>query len=207
MKVIANALSRQTWVSISKTKALWLCIAITLSVMVLELLVGSITNSLMLFSDGLHMLSHAASLGITLMAIYIAKRRGNEKVETIAALINGVGLLFFTGFILAESFERLASPEAIVLQNILLVAILGLAVNLTTAFILGASGVEDLNTKSAFMHMLADTFSSVAIITGALIIYETEWFWVDAILSAVIAVVVGKWSWGLIRDAVNELSA
>lgn len=207
MKEIAESLIAHQSFSLSKTKALKLCIFITFSVMALELIVGHITRSLMLYSDGLHMLSHAASLLISLLAIYWAKQSGNERIETKAALINGIGLMIFTVYILWEAFKRLLAPEAIAIQDVYAVAFVGLLVNLLTAVILGASGIEDLNTRSAFLHMLADTFSSVAILIGAFFIQQFEWYWLDAVLSAVIAFVVGKWSFGLIRSALQHLKA
>lgn len=205
MKEIAQTLIAHHSFSLSKTKALKICIAITFGVMALELIVGHLTRSLMLYSDGLHMLSHSASLLISLLAILWAKQSGNEQIETRAALINGVGLLVFTGYILWEAVVRLLAPEHIAIEDVYAVAFLGLLVNLLTAVILGASGVEDLNTRSAFLHMLADTFSSVAILVGAFFIQQFQWFWLDAILSAVIAFVVGKWAVGLIRSALRSL--
>ena len=79
------------------------------------------------------------------------------------------------------------------------VALIGLAVNLVTAVILGRSGLEDLNTKSAFLHMLADTFSSVAIVVGGIVLPLTDWILIDPLLSLVVAGVVVKWSWDLLR--------
>ena len=204
-KLIATKLFDRNYLGINKEQALLLCITITLAVMAVELIYSEITNSLMLFSDGLHMLSHAASLGISWLGIAMAKRWKNGRSELWAALINGIGLLVFTLYIFYESFERLADPSSIIVYHTLLVAILGLLVNLTTAWILGTTGIEDLNTKSAFLHMLADTFSSVAIIVGAIIIAYTDWFIIDTLLSVVVAIVVGKWAWGLIRSAVREL--
>lgn len=205
MKALAAALIAQDWLKLTKPKALKICIAITLLVMVAELFVGHFSRSLMLFSDGLHMLSHAASLIITLSAMIWAKQSGNNRVEIMAAFINGVGLLGFTAYIIYESAYRLMYPETVLVEEIYSVALLGLFVNLITAFILASSGVEDLNTKSAFLHMLADTFSSVAILIGALVIQHFNWFWLDAVLSTVIAIVVGKWAIALMSGAYFQL--
>lgn len=205
MIAIALNLIEKHHLKLSKTNAMLMSIAITIVVMILELIYGIVANSLMLFSDGLHMFSHAASLGISLTAIHLAKIPKFHKAESWAALFNGFGLLFFTAFILLESYYRFMSPETIETNATFFVAILGLIVNLATAVILACSGVEDLNTKSAFLHMLADTFSSVAIIVGTIIIIYTDWFWIDAILSAVVALVVGKWSIGLLRSALLDL--
>ena len=159
----------------------------------------------MLFSDGLHMFSHAASLFISFFAILLAQKWQNNRIELIAALINGIGLLGFTIYILYESYIRMLDPTTILITDTLIVAIIGLIVNILTAWLLSTAGVEDLNTKSALLHMLADTFSSVAIIVGVVIIAYTDWFIIDSILSVVVAIVVGKWAVGLIIDSIKAL--
>ncbi len=197
---------------INKVAALGWCVGITLVVMAIEFAAAALTRSLMLYSDALHMLSHAFSLGVSLTAVLIAKRqlRGAEptfetRPELWAALINGVGLIGFSGYIIYEGIVRIFDPVAISTPETFAVAVVGLLVNLLTAVILSASGLEDLNTKSAFMHMLADTFSSVAIVVGTVVIYFTEWFVIDALLSLVVAGVIAKWAIGLVRDATAGL--
>ncbi len=145
---------------------------------------------------------------MSLLAIVIAqKKSGNSfsfglfRVEILAALFNGIGLAGFSLWIVYEGVVRLLNPVAILGPELTVVAIVGLLVNLTTAIILKRAGLEDLNTKSAFLHMLADTFSSIAIVTGGVIISFTDWVVVDPILSMVVAGVVAKWSWGLLRDS------
>ncbi len=197
---------------LSKKKALIICVVITLSVMAVEIIYSYVTKSLMLFSDGLHMLSHGLSLGISLIAIIIAAKKatkyypfGYGRIEVIAALINGIGLLFFTAYIFYESALRIIDPLAINVYETLGIAILGLIVNLFTAWILYQAGLEDLNTKSAFLHLLADTFSSIAIIIGCVIINYTQWYVIDPILSIVVGVVIAKWAIGLLKEAIQLL--
>ncbi len=193
---------------LTKQRALLICFGITLLAMVVEFVASYFTGSLMLFSDGIHMLSHAASLFVSWLAIYCASRYSSKKfpfglkrLEVLAAFVNGLSLLFFVGFIVIAAIERILDPQAIETGTTLSVAIIGLIINLVTAFILSLAGLEDLNTKSAFMHMLADTFSSVAIIVGAVIINYTGWFAIDGLLSLVVALVIAKWSIGLLRDS------
>lgn len=189
-------------------KALGWCIAITITAMIAEFVASAITGSLMLYSDALHMFSHAASLGISLLAAELAARKvgerfpfGLRKVETLAAFVNGLGLVGFTFYIVLVSVDRLIDPTVISSRETIAVAILGLVVNLLTALILSRAGLENLNTRSAFLHMLADTFSSVAIVAGGIVILYTDWYALDAILSLVVAAVVGKWAFGLLRDS------
>ncbi|MES2630153.1 MAG: cation diffusion facilitator family transporter [Bacteroidota bacterium] len=198
---------------LSKERALMLCLLITFAAMIAEFIGGYFTASLMLFSDGIHMLSHAASLFVSWLALYLVKKYdgkrfpfGMKRVEVLAAFINGLSLLFFVGYIVYAAIVRLIDPQPIEVGVTLTVAVVGLIVNLVTAFVLSLAGLEDLNTRSAFLHMLADTFSSLAIIGGGIIIYYTGWFQVDAILSFVVALVIAKWSIGLLKTSATILA-
>lgn len=189
-------------------RALTLCVILTASMMLIEFIAGWFTGSLMLISDAIHMLSHAMALGLSFLAIILAQKKVSERfpfgfyrVEILAALLNGIGIAIFSGWIIYEAIQRIINPIVILSAELTIVAVLGLAVNLTTAFILHKAGAKDLNTKSAYLHMLADTLSSVAIVIGGGIIYFTDWFIIDPILSMVVAGIVAKWSWELLRDS------
>ncbi|MGB0869341.1 MAG: cation diffusion facilitator family transporter [Flavobacteriales bacterium] len=193
-------------INLTKQNALLWSICINVIAMIIEFYYAEITKSVMLFSDAIHMLSHVASLLVSYIAILLATRLKNgEYYENLAALINGIGLLVFTGFIFQEAYIHMLHPNTITLGMAFYTAIFGLVINLLTAFILSKSGVEDINTKSAFLHMLSDTFSSVSIILGLIIIYYTNWLWIDVVLSVVVGIVVGKWSFGLIKDSIKNL--
>ncbi len=189
-------------------RAFLVCVILTLVMMVVEFAAGVLTGSLMLISDAVHMLSHAAALGISFLALVIARRDaglsfsyGLYRVEILAALANGLTLAGFTVWIVYEGVQRLLDPVAVSGKEVTVVAIIGLAVNVTTALVLQRAGLDDLNTKSAFLHMIGDTLSSVAIVLGGVLIYFTGWRFVDPVLSVVVAFVIGRWSWGLIRDS------
>jgi cobalt-zinc-cadmium efflux system protein len=106
---------------------------------------------------------------------------------------------------LDEGIGRLLRPVAVSGHELMVVAVLGLAVNVVTALILFRSGLEDLNAKGAWLHMLADGVSSVVVVIGAVVIVFTGWWAIDPLLSILVALVVGKWSWGLLRDATSIL--
>jgi len=171
-------------------RALLLCVLLTAAMMLVEFIAGWATGSLMLMSDAIHMLSHATALGISFLAIVLARRTPSEelpfglcRIEILAALLNGVGLAGFSLWIMYEGALRMLHPVAILGPAMTAVALIGLAVNLATAVILRRSGLEDLNTKSAFLHMLADTFSSVATVVGGLVLSFTDWVLIDPLLS------------------------
>lgn len=193
-------------------RRLWWALAITAVAMVGEGVAGWLVGSLALLSDAGHMLTHAFALGVSLAALVLAGRAttaertfGWQRVEILAALLNGVTLLAATVWIAWEAVARFRAPEPIQGTPMLVVAAIGLAVNLVTAWLLHDVGKRDLNVRSAFLHLLGDTVSSVAVVVGALIIGRTGWLWIDPALSLGIALLILVWSAGLIRNAVRVL--
>jgi len=193
-------------------KRLILTMALTGSTMIVEIIGGIFTGSLALVSDAGHMLTHFFALTVSLIAIILAalptrptRSFGLYRVEVLAALFNGITLLAVIIFIFYEAINRLIHPIPIKEITMFIVALIGLAVNLTSAGLLLGVGKEDLNVRSAFLHMLGDTASSVGIVVGAIAIYLTGWFAIDPILSMLIAAVIFVWSWNLMRDSVNIL--
>lgn len=193
-------------------RQLMLSIGLTGVMMVVEVVAGILTNSLALISDAGHMLTHFFALAVSLGAIYLAARPtgrhlsfGLYRTEVLAALFNGVTLLLITAYIFWEGYQRILAPEPVKSQQMLVVAVIGLLVNLVCAWILSRVSSEDLNLRSAFIHMIGDTVSSVGIVAGAIIIMLTGWNIVDPILSILIAAVILVWAVGLLRDSVRVL--
>lgn len=181
---------------------------LTVVMMAVEFAAGWLTGSLMLTSDAMHMLSHTAALGVSLLALLLARHgRGDHlpfglyRVEVLAALVNGLGLAVFSLWIVYEAVLRLLNPVSVSGRELIVVATLGLIVNAVTAILLFRAGHEDLNTRGALLHMLADGFSSVVIVAGAVVMTFTGWAFIDPALSILVALIVGKWSWGLLRDS------
>lgn len=187
-------------------------IAVTAIVMVAEIIGGFLTNSMALISDAGHMFTHSFALLISLGAILYANRPachhrtyGFYRIEILAALFNSLFLFGVTGWIMVESIRRIISSAPILTLQMLIIAIVGLIANLISAWLLHGSSKSDLNLRSAFLHMLADTVSSVIIIIGAVIIHFTGWNFIDSILSIGIALVILSWGWGLFKDSVRIL--
>lgn len=193
-------------------RALFLCVLITSLMMVVEVIAGIYTGSLMLLSDAIHMFSHAFSLVVSYAAVRLAAKPASTResfgffrVEILAALVNAIGLAFFSLWIVYESILRIIEPVPILGKELTFVAIAGLIVNLGTAYLLGRAGTEDLNTRSAFLHMLTDTISSVAIVLGGIFIVFTGWYLIDPLLSLLIALLVARWASDLLRNSLRIL--
>ncbi len=193
-------------------KKLKLTMAVTGIMMVAEIAGGFWTNSLALISDAGHMFTHFFALAISFAAILCASKEschhrtfGFYRVEILAALLNSLFLFVATFWILAEGIKRIIHPAPILGVQMFVIAVIGLLVNLASVFILHGTHKDDLNIKSAFLHMLGDTLSSVVIVIGAIVIYFTGWNIIDPMLSIGIALVILGWGWSLFKDSVNIL--
>lgn len=191
---------------------LLITIILTGTMMVGEVLGGIFTGSLALISDAGHMLTHAFALLVSFLAILYAcrpatkeKSFGFYRAEILAALLNGITLLIITGFILWEAYKRILNPRPIAGREMIIIGVIGLLVNIVTALLLWKVSKSSLNVRSAFIHMLGDTGSSVGVVIGAIIIYFTDFYIIDSIFSIVIAILILVWSVSLIRDSVRIL--
>ncbi len=192
---------------------------ITAITMVVEIVAGWRFNSMALLADGWHMSSHAIALGLSALA-YAAARRyaqdtrfafGTWKIEVLAGFASAMFLIFVAGSMVFGSVERLVTPQSIHFIEAIVVAVVGLAVNLGCALILGNAhhdhdhGHEhdhhhDLNLKSAYVHVLADAATSVLAIVALLGGMFMGWNWLDPLMGLVGAVLVAVWAIGLIRQ-------
>ncbi|MBI5000827.1 MAG: cation transporter [Euryarchaeota archaeon] len=193
-------------------RRLALAIGLTAAMMVAEIIGGWLSNSLALLSDAGHMFTHFLALALSYAAIRLACRAtareksfGLYRVEVLAAFINAITLVMITIFLLNEAYQRILSPAPIAETEMLIVAAAGLAVNLITAGILMGAERDDLNVRSAYVHMLGDTVSSVAVVIGAIAIHYTGWVIIDPILSIVICAVILVWAAGIFRDSIRIL--
>ena len=193
-------------------KVLKWALAITLITMFLEFFYGFLSNSLALISDAIHMFTHSFALIISLVAIVIASKSaplnktfGFYRSEVIAAFINGITIVLSILWIIYEAVLRFLNPQIIDIKTAMIVAIIGLVVNIITGVILMQGDKDNINLKSAFVHMLSDALSSVAIILGYVVIYYTSWYFIDIILAVIVAIVIGKWAIEILKNSINTL--
>ena len=193
-------------------KKLLLSLTITFFVMGIELIGGFLTRSIALISDAGHMFTHCFAIGISLVAIRIARKPpchhrtfGLYRAEVLAAFVNGLFLLLIVGIIVNEAIQRIINPAEVVSLSMLMIGIIGLAVNIASILILHGSHKEDLNVRGVFYHMVADAASSIGIVIGAIIIYYTEWNIIDPLISLGISVIIIYWAWGILRESATIL--
>ncbi len=193
-------------------RALAFVFALTTAFLAVEVVGGLLTGSLALLADAGHMASDAVSLGLALFAVWLAERPatpqrsfGYKRAEILAALANGVTLVAVSVWIFVEAFTRLQDPPPILGGWMMAVAIVGLAINVTGAYVLSRSGGESLNVEGALRHVMADLFGSVGVIIAAVVILLTGWRYADPIISVVIGVLILGSSWKLLRESTNIL--
>lgn len=193
-------------------RVLKISLVITFVVMLIEFYYGFMTNSLALISDAIHMFTHSFALIISLAAIVIASKKaplsktfGYYRAEVIAAFINGITIVLSIIWIVYEAIERFLNPQTIDIKTAMIVASVGLLVNIVTGIILMQGDRNNINLKSSFVHMLSDALSSVAIIIGYIVIHYTSWYWVDIVLAVIVALVIAKWAIGVLRSSINTL--
>ncbi|MBE0574343.1 MAG: cation transporter [Desulfuromonadales bacterium] len=185
------------------TRGLIIAIGLTAVTFIAELIGGFWTNSLALLSDAAHVFMDLFALVLSLAAIHLAKfpasdtrTYGWHRAEIFASLINGTTLLLIGFGILSEAWGRLIHPEAVKSKEMFIIAIIGLVMNLVAAGQLHRHSHDDLNVRSAFLHVLGDAIASVGVIIGGIIMLYTEWFVLDALISMAIVLIIG---WGAIR--------
>jgi cobalt-zinc-cadmium efflux system protein len=189
-------------------RKLILSLFLTAIVMIVELIGGFLTHSIALISDAGHMFTHCFAIGISLVAILIARKPlchhrtfGLYRAEIVAAFMNGLLLLLVVGVIMYEAILRIIHPQEIIGLHILLIAFVGLAVNVASIAILHGSHRKDINVRSVFYHMVSDAASSVGIIIAAIIIIYTGWSIVDPLVSLGISAVILYWAWGILKES------
>ena len=203
----------------------WIVIALTAVMMVAEIAAGLAFGSMALLADGFHMATHAGALSITALAYLYARRLagdprfsfGTGKLGELAGFASAVILGIIALLIGFESLMRLAQPVPIRFDEAIVVAVLGLVVNLVSAWLLHEGGHhhhhdhahrdhhhhhhQDHNIRAAYVHVLTDALTSVLAIVALLAGRFYGWVWMDPLMGIVGAIVIARWSWGLLRGA------
>lgn len=187
-------------------------IVLNLMITIAEVFGGIISNSLALFSDAVHNLNDTASLGISLIARKVSHKEANldktfgyKRAEVIGAFINLILLVIISLFLVKEGIERFFNPQVIAGTVMFVVAIIGLFGNFVTAILLHKGSKESLNLKSAYIHILSDGLSSVGVIIAGILIIQFQWYFVDALLTLIIAGYILYQSYKMLKQTINIL--
>ncbi len=177
-----------------------------------ELIAGFLTNSLALLSDAGHMLSDVGALSLSLFAFRMARRPatlsstyGFHRVEILAALFNGLTLWLIVGVIFAAAYSRFSHPPVVQSYGMMIVAVLGLVVNLVAAAILHGGHHHNLNLRGAFLHVISDAVGSVGAIVAGVVMWRTGWYLADPLIGVLISLLILFSSWSLVKDSLSVL--
>jgi len=180
--------------------------------MVVEVVGGLLSGSLALLADAGHMLTDAASLGLAWLAARAARRPaddlrtyGYHRIQILAALINGIAFIALVVWIAVEAVQRLLQPVQVLGGTMMVVAAIGLLVNILAFVILHAGEGDDLNLRAAMIHVLGDLLGSVAAIVAAGVILWTGWMPIDPILSVLVALLILRSAWFVVRRSMHIL--
>lgn len=194
-----------------KTRVL-IAAVLTGGFMIAEAIGGLVTGSLALIADAGHMLTDSVSLALAWYAFSLAGRAatsrltfGFDRVKTLVAYTNGLTIFAIGLWICWEAVVRFAVPQPVLGGPMLVVALIGLGVNIAAFFVLHGGDRDSLNMRGALLHVLGDLLGSVAAITAAVVILWTGWFPIDPILSALVAVILFKSAWSLVKEAGHVL--
>ncbi len=194
-------------------KSLIISFILITAFMVVEVIGGLLTNSLALLADAGHMLSDAISLGVAFLAFTLGERSANysktygyKRFEILAAVFNGVTLILIAGFIFYEAYQRFTDPPEVASTGMLVIATIGLIVNLIVAWILMKGDTEEnLNLRAAFLHVLGDLLGSVGAIVAALLILFFGWGWADPLASVLVALLILISGYRVTKDSFHVL--
>ena len=192
--------------------ALVATLGLTVAFMLVEFAAGLWTGSLALVADAGHMLTDAGALALALFASWVAARPptpaktyGYYRAEILAALVNAVVLLIVAGIVLYEAWRRISAPTSVLGVPMAVVAAAGLAVNMAGAWLLHHGARESLNVRAAYLEVVSDALSSLAVLIAAGVVITTGVTIADPLASAAIALLIVPRTWRLLRQAVNVL--
>ena len=185
---------------------------ITSTIFLAELLGGILFGSLSLIADSFHVILDVATLLFSFSAIKLAARQSNEqytygyhRLEIFAALINGILLGIAIFYVVYEAIQRLLAPISIIPLNVLIIATIGFGINLISIKLLGHQHEEDVNVKSAYLHVLGDTLASVAIIIGMLFILFFSIYWIDPLVALIVVVILIRGTYRVLKESIQTL--
>jgi cobalt-zinc-cadmium efflux system protein len=187
---------------------LWIALALILGLMAAEVVTGIVANSLALLSDAAHMLTDAAAIGLSLVALRLSRRPakgsmtfGLKRAEILSAQANGIALLVLAALIGYEAVRRLIEPPVVDGTLVLFVALAGIVVNLAATTVLARANRESLNIEGSFQHILTDLYAFVGTAVAALVIILTGFDRADAIASLLVAGLMLRSAYGLLRES------
>lgn len=182
------------------------------TITIAEFVGGLLSNSLALLSDALHNFGDGVAILVAFIANRISRKEsdkrktfGYKRIEILVAFLNSVFLVAICVFLIYEAFERIRQPESIKGLMMFLIGGIGLVVNFVAVLLLHTDSSRNMNVRAAYLHLLGDTLSSVAVIIGGILIYFLQVWWVDPLITILISLYILKETYRLLKESVNIL--
>ena len=189
-----------------------IALVLTGTFMLVEVVGGILSGSLALLADAGHMLTDTMALGLSAMAFHVSRRPpdgsltyGYQRFQILAAFVNGLSLLLIVGWIGFEAVSRFLNPREIMAETMLVIASVGLVVNLISFVVLHTGDRDNLNMRGAALHVAGDLLGSIAAIVAALVIITTGWVLIDPLLSIIVAGLILRSAWSLVKRSAHVL--
>ena len=196
----------------SNMRRVIIALILTATFMIVEVVGGILSGSLALLADAGHMLTDSMALALAALAFHVSKRPadskrsfGYQRFQILAAFVNGLSLLVIVGWILFEAVVRFLDPPDVLGQTMLIIASIGLLVNIVSFLVLHGGDRDNLNIRGAALHVAGDLLGSVAAIIAAIVIIYTGWMAIDPILSVAVAMLIMRSAWTLVRRSAHVL--
>ena len=195
-----------------KGRNLFISIVLNVVITLAQVIGGLISGSLALLSDALHNLSDVISLLISYMANSLSRRKasanrtfGYKRAEIIAAFVNSATLIIVAVFLVKEAIERFFNPQTIGTGIVIALSILGILANGFSVLLLRPDSQRNMNLRSAYLHLLTDMMASIAVLVGGILMYYFQWYWIDPLLTILIALYLIFMGYNLLRESTRVL--
>lgn len=199
-------------VSLTLGRIFWITLALNLIIPTAQIIGGILANSMALISDALHNFTDFVALSLAFLAFRWSKKPassrhtfGFHRFEVVVAFVNVLVLLGIALYILFQGVQRLLSPQPLLSEIVMMMALLGIAANGLSAYLLHSHSHDNLNVRAAFLHLLTDTMTSVGVFFVGLIVYFQPWYWLDGMVSVIIGLIIAASSLKLLRKSVSTL--
>lgn len=198
--------------SLTLGRIFWITLALNLIIPTAQIIGGILANSMALIADALHNFTDFAALSLAFLAFRWSKKPassrhtfGFHRFEVVVAFVNVLVLLGIALYILFQGVQRLLSPQPLLSEIVIMMALLGIAANGLSAYLLHSHSHDNLNVRAAFLHLLTDTMTSVGVLFVGLIVYFQPWYWLDGVISVIIGLIIAASSLKLLRKSVSTL--
>ncbi|ASV11670.1 cation transporter [Leptospira santarosai] len=193
-------------------RSILLAILVSFSIFLVELFGGIQSGSIALLADAGHIITDVIALSLSLIAVLLASQKSNHRfsfgyyrIEILTSLFNSILIFGISFYIFFEATERFQNQKEILSFQMIFYSISGIVLNLISAWILFRFSGENINIKSAYVHVLSDLLSTAGVLIGSILIYFTNWNWIDPLISILISILILRSAWGIFRESISVL--